>query len=52
MSKRWRSKSSKRFESPYIKRRKQIESDIKLINLDETRRRREDKNYNNELFEF
>ena len=41
MSKRWRS-NSKRFKSPDNKRRKQIESDSKLINLDETRKRRKE----------
>ena len=42
MSKRWRSNSSKRFKSLDNKRRKQIESDCKLINLDETRKRRKE----------
>ena len=42
MSKRWRSNSSKRFKSPDNKRRKLIESDSKLINLDETRKRRKE----------
>ena len=41
MSKRWRS-NSKRFKSPDNKRRKLIESDSKLINLDETRKRRKE----------
>ena len=42
MSKRWISNSSKRFNPPDNKRRKQIESDSKLINLDETRKRRKE----------
>ena len=42
MSKRRRSNSSKRFESPDNKRRKLIKSDCKLINLDETRKRRKE----------
>ena len=41
MSKRWRS-NSKRFKSPDNKRRKLIESDSKLINLDDTRKRRKE----------
>ena len=40
MSKRWRSNRNKRFKSPDNERRKQIESDSKLINLDETRKMR------------
>ena len=39
---RWKSNSSKRFKSLDNKRRKQIESDSKLINLDETRKMREE----------
>ena len=42
MSKRWRRNSSKRFKSPDYKRRKQRESDSKLINIYETRKRRKD----------
>ena len=41
MSKRWRS-NSKRFKSPDNKRKKLIESYSKLINLDETRKRRKE----------
>ena len=42
MSKSWRSNSSQRFKSPDNKRRKLIESDTKLINLDQTRKRRKE----------
>ena len=42
MRKRWRSNSSKRFKSPDNKRRKQIELDSKLINLNETWKRRKE----------
>ena len=48
MSKRWRS-NSKRFKSPDNKRRKQIQSDSKLINLDETRKRRKEAMANSSL---
>ena len=42
MSKRWRSNCSKIFKSPDNKRRKLIELDSKLINLDETQKRRKE----------
>ena len=42
MSKRWRSNSSKRFKFSDNKRRKLIESDSKLINLDETQKWRKE----------
>ena len=51
MSKRRRNNNSKILKSLLNKRRKQIESESKLINLDQTRKN-EKRGYSKEFFKF